>query len=233
MPFFDSDNIAQRFGKFELKDDISTFKCLLDAFEEVLSVSDFSADVDEEKLENVLTMVQKDYSSISTFLQGQGIELDCVLNLISMSQKHIEGLPRVVQHKDANPSNWRIVNINAKSAVNVIDMETLGLARRGWDEGRVYVQMCLDRTKQENFLEVLNQHPKFQSDEAKIYFWRVVLFRCIRELSLIQSGKYSSAISEYDQAFPEHAEIANDIRKGLSEIAKQAIDRMQSMLKSE
>lgn len=120
-------------------------------------------------------MVRKDYSSASSLFQVQGIELDYIVDLIIRSQKQVEGLPRVIQHKDANPSNWRIVSINARSVVSVIDIETFGLARRGWDKGRVYVQLCLDKTKQDNFLEVLNQHPKFQSDEARVYFWRVTL----------------------------------------------------------
>lgn len=234
LPFFDRYNIAQRFGRFELGDHRFAFSCLLgafDAFEKVLPTNLFSTEADEEELAGVLDMIKTEYSKIENFFREKGIESSCVFDLISKSQRFIEGLPRVVQHKDANPSNWRIITINASSAVNVIDMETLGLARRGWDEGRVYVQMCLDENKQDSFLGVLYQHPKFHSEEAKVYFWRVVLFRCIRELSLVCSGKYSSAISEYERLAGQNS-VTNDIKTRLLKTAQRAISEMRLKLNS-
>lgn len=52
-----------------------------------------------------------------------------------------------VAHKDANPSNWRAVIVNDEISMNFIDLETLGLARPGWDEGRAYVLFSLSDKK--------------------------------------------------------------------------------------
>ncbi|MCX7928355.1 MAG: hypothetical protein N2558_01555 [Patescibacteria group bacterium] len=236
FPLFTPYNILERFGKFKTgnnNDSEKAFRLLLkmfDAFEYLLPTEDFEGE-DEEELKNVLNLLFLDWMQVVDDFQGLGVNFEKIQTLIENSQEVIECLPRVVQHKDANPSNWRIVHINGKDVINVIDMETLGLARRGWDEGRVFVQLSLDSLKQEKFLSILFSHDKFQDPKSRIYFWRVILFRCIRELALIKRGKYFNAILEYSNFRKENIDnIKDKIKDGLFTTASKAIKQLEYLL---
>ncbi len=94
--------------------------------------------------------------------------------------------------------------VNEKIYINFIDLETLGPARPGWDEGRNYVFFAMNSRRQEIFLELLKEEPVFRDEDSMMNFWRVVMLRCLREIYLLRTGKYDEPIEIHEKSTAKH-----------------------------
>jgi hypothetical protein len=175
LPHFLAYDITQHFGTFNFGDPQSTMEqyvYALDSIANVIPADEFGNHEDEEGLDGVLSYM----ASKRTIIEDEiGEAFQEVVNLLSKTQEVIEDLPKVTQHKDANPSNWRLLEMNGKTFIEMIDLETLGPARRGWDEGRMYTLTCLDPEKQGALLDIVNSHTSFEREEAKYIFGELCL----------------------------------------------------------
>src|SRR3990167_5465034 len=111
------------------------FLAALDSIATTIPAQHFEEE-DEEALSAVLMFVNQAYDLIKEDVENIVGQKE-LADLFTKSQKYIQDIPRVVQHKDANSSNWRTVKVENKIFVNMLDLETLGVARREWNvEGR-------------------------------------------------------------------------------------------------
>jgi hypothetical protein len=229
LPGFHPYNVAEHFGKFSVSNRTETFSLYLNALDAFsnLPVDNFPAQPDDEKFEDVSDYIKTIYPSIQRDIETVA-DVDTLVGVFRRTQKHIEPLPRVIQHRDANPSNWRVVQVNEEKYINLIDLETVGLARRGWDEGRLYSLMSLDPQKQQEFKDIVYKHPSFETKESQMYFWRVVLFRSMRELKLINSGKYNTPITLYNQQ--NSTNIEDSIKSGIVKTVRQTMNELERII---
>lgn len=230
IPSFHSYDISEHFGDFKLQNLEVNLGTYLDALEEIartIPVETFS-DYDEEEFAGVLMFLNQSYPLLQKDLENL-VSLEELVALFEKSQESVQKLSRVVQHKDANPSNWRAISHNDKTVIAMVDLETLGLARRGWDEGRMYTLLGLDSKKQELFLNLISTRSTFNNADKQTYFWRVVLFRTIREMLLLNSEKYRESLESYNGKNP-HENIKERIMNSLKNTAQRAVKELRVQL---
>jgi len=230
IPDFHAFDIAEHFGAYAIsnpKTSFTTFLAAIDSIATTIPTQYFKED-DEEQLPGVLMFVNQTYGLIKEDIENI-VEQKELVDLFTRSQKYIQNIPRVVQHKDANPSNWRTVDTENKTFVNMLDLETLGIARRGWDEGRTYSLLCLDEDKQKIFENLVLDHIAFEDTSQQIYFWRVVLFRSIRELNLIHTEKYRAPLEQYTNT-QSGENINGNIKEGLLRNIRRALTELNARM---
>ena len=226
IPNFHAFDIAEHFGAYTDPDPNPSFIAFLAALDSIATTipAQHFEEEDEEALSAVLMFVNQAYDLIKEDVENIVGQKE-LADLFTKSQKYIQDIPRVVQHKDANSSNWRTVKVENKIFVNMLDLETLGVARREWDEGRMYSLLCLDEGKQEIFKNLVLDHAAFEDVSQQIYFWRVVLFRSIRELNLIYTEKYRAPLEQYTNT-QGGENIKEDIKKGLLRNIKHSVTEL-------
>ncbi len=228
LPFFQPFTIEEHFGKFGLFEEKKVLEAYIKGIRtigEVIPQYEFESH-EEEGVDQTLAMVNtfreyvEDYTkTITPYINFSKIIKD---NLIS-----VEGLQLDVSHKDANPSNWRAVTINDKLFINFIDLETLGLAHPGWDEGRTYVLFAMNPERQKLFLELLKEEPAFQDKNILTNFWLVVMLRSLREIYFLKRGKYDESIENYKSIDSERNELKESIISAVGETLKQALKELR------
>ena len=229
LPDFKRFSIRQHFGEFSLPESKRAFNECLRAFDTLARTvpADTFQDSDDKEAEDAVrsfVMVSAKQLEKDPEIASRMSE---ILQSIAASQQSVAALPRVVQHRDASPSNWRFTQVNDQSFISFIDLETLGLARRGWDEGRLFTLLCLDSGKQAEFLSAVMNHPSFEDKEAKIYFWRTVVVRSLRELYLLESGRYDNLLKKL-----ESAEALATKRQIYDALKRTLLDRAQPELRA-
>lgn len=110
------------------------------------------------------------------------------------TQPFIESMPQLAAHRDPNPNNYDI-RTDVITTVSIADWETLGLARVGYDEGRFLTYLALDSQKQDEYIALIKQR---LDTEELIYFWRVALLRCYREMTSLHGGHYDSRLKAHN-----------------------------------
>lgn len=118
---------------------------------------------------------------------------DEIKQLISASQNTILNLPQYAAHRDPNPNNYCILD---NKTVGIVDWETFGLARRGYDEARLFTYLALNKQAQDQYLEICGE--KIIDGPTGLYFWRVACMRAFREATSFHSGHYDSRLAGSD-----------------------------------
>lgn len=120
-----------------------------------------------------------------------------VKDVAEASQEQIEALPRLMAHRDPNPNNYAFCSQH--DTATIIDWETFGTASAGYDEGRLYSYLSLRPDVQ---YEYSQQATETLPARNLIYFWRVAMMRCLREMSLFESGHYDMRREKSGQKQP-------------------------------
>lgn len=85
-------------------------------------------------------------------------------------------------HRDASRRNIAVSYFD-NSVVQMLDLETAGLAYVGYDEGRFLTYCCLNRDGVENVVRIFyNQYTELPE---RLNFWRTAIVRCLREIKFI------------------------------------------------
>lgn len=138
----------------------------------------------DERINSIISSLQYLESGITGNEPTTCIALyERVFDFVNESQEIIENSPLFPSHRDPNPTNF----IVDESLIKIIDWETFGLSRIGYDEGRLYTYLALNPCLQKKFKSMLTA--KFTRRE-EVYFWRVVACRSFREMVSIINGRY-------------------------------------------
>jgi thiamine kinase-like enzyme len=117
-----------------------------------------------------------------------------IKTLVKKTQTHIELLPRHFSHGDLHNGNWSYHKLHNEDVISLIDMETSGLYRFGWDIGRMYTYLAGYPQDQEGLLEAITE--SLLSENEHIYFWRTVLIRSIRNIWGILNNRTVYGLSD-------------------------------------
>lgn len=109
-----------------------------------------------------------------------------IRQMAQASQSHIIDLPQYPCHRDPNPNNY--LWLEDERVFKIVDWETFGMAREGYDEGRLFTYLALNPSAQMAYLQVCG--PRLLQGDAGVYFWRVVAMRAFREITSFHSGRY-------------------------------------------
>lgn len=232
FPYFQPYNIEEHFGKFKIVDEESVMRAYLKSLRtiaEVIPASEFAGrKEDEEGLGGTIEMLGK----FSDYIKKDTDKIVPYESFYEVIEKTQAGLGEMdfVAHKDANPSNWRAVLINDKIFINFIDLETLGCARPGWDEGRAFVLFSLDPNKQRLMLEIMKDDQIFQDENTMTYFWRVVVLRSLRELYLLRNGKYDESFRSHISDETESEELKEKVVNSILESLKTGLEEINKKI---
>jgi hypothetical protein len=138
-----------------------------------------------------------------------------IRQLISASQNAILNLPQYAAHRDPNPNNYCIVD---NKTVGIVDWETFGLARKGYDEARLLTYLALNKQAQDQYLEICGE--KITDGPTGLYFWRVACMRAFREATSFHSGHYDSRLAGSDD---DTKQVIIDALFGIVDRATQEI----------
>lgn len=140
------------------------------------------------------------------------------------TQDDIETLPLFASHRDPNPNNFLIRERHGKYQVAVVDWETFGLSRVGYDEGRVMSYLALDINKQAEYGEYIRSVLPDRRDQ--LYFWRVAANRSVREIMSLRNDHYDSRLAAggRDGESVESVKIA--ITQGLTYVIRRCVSEL-------
>lgn len=233
LPHFHSYNTIEHFGGFEVHDTPRVLGAYLEAMKHIgktIPTSEFAASSLDEEREDLVWDMLSSYKGLIEDDYTRG-ELCGLYEQIAASQTKIQNIPREVAHKDANHSNWRPIEVGGKIFIQFIDIDTLGLARPGWDEGRGYAMLALDEEKQDIFLKLLSQDKRFENPDVRLYFWRVVLLRCLRETVFLNKGKYDTDILTLSAGVEDQAlNLKHLIKSALKKTLYQSSAELDNLL---
>lgn len=164
------------------KEDYLFWLQALEKIRKKIQEEEFDDTTDPDENTNFFPFIQKVISSIEFLLNKN--EAQEILQIFQNLQDDVMKLPKWPSHGDTHNHNWSISYFKNKPIISFIDLETFGLYRKGWDEGRTYASLYIHPKDQEALLEALKEKNIFSSQEW-MYFWRTVAIRCMRELQLI------------------------------------------------
>lgn len=142
------------------------------------------------------------------------------------SQPLIDKLPLYAAHRDPNPNNMHVISDGHEVEVALVDWETFGLARVGYDEGRLMSHFALDTAKQDQYAQQIED--TLDDNAERAYFWRVSASRCTREAILFINGQYDSRlIAESPQAVGERKQMLAD---ALVATAFRSLSELQALI---
>ncbi len=228
FPYFEPYNIEEHFGRFQVFEEERVMRAYLKSLRtiaDVIPASEFEGRrEDEEGLIETIEML----GEFASFIEDDTNKVVPYEVFYEIVEKTQIGLSEVgfVAHKDANPSNWRAVLINDRIYINYIDLETLGCARPGWDEGRAFVLFSLDPNKQKMILGMMSEEKTFQNKNAMEYFWRVVVLRSLRELYLLRSGKYDAPLLSHTHDAIKKEDLKEEIVNSVLETLRRGIKEL-------
>ncbi|MBI5151570.1 MAG: hypothetical protein HZA34_03275 [Candidatus Pacebacteria bacterium] len=159
------------------------FPTILQAFESIrqcIPSSLFPESLDDDRDEYFLPRIQHAYADIPNNVLEDLTE-DSFQALMQKTSPALT-LPRLSAHRDAHHQNWNVVTIRNEHHVQLIDLETFGLARPGWDEARIYSRFCLSEQKQDSFLDAFHAAEHLKDHQIHLYFWRCVAYKTLKGL---------------------------------------------------
>ena len=174
-------------------------------------------------------------SSIDYLTAGlTGEEPEDILELLGIAgaiaegtQNDIETLPLFAAHRDPNPNNFLIREKGGKYEVAVVDWETFGLSRVGYDEGRIMSYLALDDDKQAEYGEYICT--VLPDRLAQLYFWRVAANRSVREIISLSNGHYDSRLATSDQNDGSVESVKSAIAQGLTRVIQRSVDELNGL----
>lgn len=167
----------------------------LEVLRNTLSPKDFPQYVDPDETQSFFSFVETALTDVAPYF-SQSKEL---LALLKNLQPRITEIPAYPSHGDAHNHNWSVAFLNDQPVVSFIDLETLGLYRVGWDEGRMYTVLSGHPDDQHNLLQAIYNQPWFKTDQ-QLYFWRTVVVRCLRMMQLIIQHKSYTHLNDIDKS---------------------------------
>ncbi len=153
--------------------------------------------------------------------------LDIARAIADRTQADIETLPLRVSHRDPNPNNFLIKERNGKYEVAVVDWETFGLSRIGYDEGRAMSYLALDVKKQVEYGEYISR--LLPGRRERMYFWRVAANRRVRELISLGNNHYDSRIVAGGQTGRLVESVKASISRGLTDIIWRSVTELSEL----
>ncbi len=233
VPQYESYTVAGHFGELDFDHPATHFSAFFDALNtigDVIPVSEFGYrdSQDEEGLDGVLNFAR--FSIAKAQISEEVVKAEEVTSLLQQSQLTIDTIPFQTAHKDGNPNNWRYIQLGDKSGTFMIDLEGLGLARKGWDAGRMYTHLTLRTDLQEIFLNVAQEKKYFSSHAELVYFWRVVMTRSLRELSFLNQGRYHPSMQALYEDSTQQNEFISLVRMSLINTLLQAKTNLSTLI---
>lgn len=153
-----------------------------------------------------------------------------VKEMVLRTQERIIELPLYPSHRDPNPNNYKMVCESGHIYANVIDWETLGLARRGYEEGRFMVCLALDKLKQDDYARFIMDKLNVQE---RIYFWRTVATRALHEMSSVSRGLYDARLIPSVRNVDDVQKLKIQLNGAFRELAERALDQINSIIENE
>jgi len=173
------------------QEQIETLVSGLQQLREIIPVSEVgNQDDPEENLEGILAFLSNRNDKSEVIEAGLEHQYDALQELYLQSQSVICTSPAYFSHKDVVRGNLAI----GRNSMSLIDWETCGRARVGYDEGRFTVQLCMEPTQQELVSRVMEERYE-DSTETLLSYWRTVASRSYKELTFALTGKYDERIA--------------------------------------
>jgi hypothetical protein len=164
----------------------------LDRISQVFTDTDLQI-FDYESEEHLLVFLNEIFENIPQLDRSK------IKSSISSTKDCLTNLPFLPSHGDAHVGNWSFSLLNWKPVISFIDMETLGLYRRGWDLGRMYALLSGHNNDQINLLSAISSAGDSFSELELKYFWRTVLIRSLRNLYRINAGTLYNELTSQDR----------------------------------
>ncbi len=143
-----------------------------------------------------------------------------ICDLAEASQKTIATLKQYPSHRDPNPNNYHISVPDA--SLMIVDWETFGLARAGYEEGRQLSYLALNQSTQDMYTKLVKV---ILSERSWMYFWRTACMRAFREASFFERGHYDTRLSGLSAAHKQ------ELLSGLRTLMDRSIAEWERCLK--
>lgn len=150
-------------------------------------------------------------------------------------------LPNMVAHRDPSWGNIAIVLSDGQRRVGMIDFETMGLQKPGYDEGRMMTHLSLNPRKQKEFedtyLQYVAENPGYPEQALLASFYMTAATRAYREMGLLlNGGHYCAKIShtygpDYDdgQINTRKAEFYQNLTHALEDTTTKAMKEIEKL----
>jgi hypothetical protein len=146
-----------------------------------------------------------------------------IKDLALKSQSAILDLPLYPAHRDPNPNNYLCYENTPTPRIGIVDWETFGLARKGYDEARLCTYLVLNEPLQQAYLNTICT-PELINGRSAYYFWRVVTVRAFREITSFYAG-------HYDHRLTMAEEKDDEIVRGLLNLVERGISELEALLR--
>lgn len=150
---------------------------------------------------------------------------DGIERMAQATQGVIVDSPSYFSHRDPNPTNF-LVSTHPTQGVNIIDWETSGLSRIGYDEGRLLTYFALNEPIQDYLRQAMSEQ---LTDEQQVYYWRVAAMRSYREIGSIITGRYDRQLATNNPDDPTYRNNKVRITDNLAKIADQALQEIETI----
>lgn len=152
--------------------------------------------------------------------------LEAVAAINTETQADIAPLPLLAGHLDPNPNNFLVTEQNGSQTVAVVDWETFGVSRTGYDEGRLMSYLALADDKQQEYGDFARG--VFGRNEL-VYFWRVAVNRGVREYISFSNGHYDSRLAVGNDEPNAVDRVRRSIMNGLSRVVFRGVAELESL----
>ncbi len=196
LPGFKPMDIRQHFGD-DSHYSSQDYELILSAFQKLRSTipmveTSFASDYDlnlEGQLHFIANQVNHPRVQNAPFL----MQLGNLEEKIVKSQGVVDQLKSFVAHRDANVSNITIHETQLRGKqVQMIDWQTIGPAKIGYDEARFALTLSLNPSQQELLTNTFFSN--INDSNIELYFWRTLAIRAFRGLCAVQTGFYDYGI---------------------------------------
>jgi len=151
-----------------------------------------------------------------------------VKKMMGETQDYISDLPLFPGHRDPNPNNYKITHEDEKISVSLVDWETFGLSRRGYEEGRFMACLALDVSKQNDYANFIAGN--FNKNEV-IYFWRTVAARTLHEIASVLHGLYDARLIPTVKNIDEVQQQKQQLVVAFNDLANKALNEISILIK--
>ena len=194
-------------------DEYETILSSFDQLRNTIDVSDLQHQSDPDEHDSIFTFLVSILNDVEMYVADR----KKITDTLESTQNILIKVPELPGHGDAHNQNWSIAQLNEKKVVSFIDLETFGMYRVGWDEGRMYALLSGYLEDQQHLLQAIEKKQHFDS-YSECYFWRTALIRSLRDIQLISNGKRFTHLNEMQKTIKvqEYLKTANQALRELS-----------------